>query len=171
MICLQTPSFGWSFQDGRQLVWKPAHHKQWVVRSSPIFQISEPGQFRISVHVIQAWNSWKKCRYTFVRQPWNRMHQDKKSSLLLVSVHVIYTREGNKKHSWKKMALYFCGWTIKWHAPGLTSIGSKSYKWERDEVWMTNNHIVLPVQWLNCDEKQTFGKQFEDKKDQLTNWS
>ena len=30
MICLQTPSFGWSFQDGRQLASKPAHHKQRV---------------------------------------------------------------------------------------------------------------------------------------------
>ena len=28
MICLQTPSFGWSFQDGRQLASKPAHHKR-----------------------------------------------------------------------------------------------------------------------------------------------
>ena len=36
MICLQTPSFGWSFQDGRQL----ARPKQRVARSSPIFQIS-----------------------------------------------------------------------------------------------------------------------------------
>ena len=26
MICLQTPSFGWSFQDGRQLASKPVHH-------------------------------------------------------------------------------------------------------------------------------------------------
>ena len=26
MICLQTPSFGWSFQDGRQLTSKPVHH-------------------------------------------------------------------------------------------------------------------------------------------------
>ena len=36
MICLQTPSFGWSFQDGRQLASKPAHHKQRVARSSQI---------------------------------------------------------------------------------------------------------------------------------------
>ena len=40
MICLQTPSFGWSFHDGRQLASKPAHHKPRVARSSPIFQIS-----------------------------------------------------------------------------------------------------------------------------------
>ena len=40
MICLQTPSFGWSFQDGRQLTSKQAHHKQQVARTSPIFQIS-----------------------------------------------------------------------------------------------------------------------------------
>ena len=40
MICLQTPSFGWSFQDGRRLASKPDHHKQRVARSSPIFQIS-----------------------------------------------------------------------------------------------------------------------------------
>ena len=40
MICLQTPSFGWSFQDGRQLALKPAHPKQQVARPSPIFQIS-----------------------------------------------------------------------------------------------------------------------------------
>ena len=33
MICLQTPSFGWSFQDGRL--------KQRVARPSPIFQISD----------------------------------------------------------------------------------------------------------------------------------
>ena len=26
MIFLQTPSFGWSFQDGRQLASKPVHH-------------------------------------------------------------------------------------------------------------------------------------------------
>ena len=26
MICLQTPSFGWSFQDSRQLASKPVHH-------------------------------------------------------------------------------------------------------------------------------------------------
>ena len=41
MIFLQTPSFGLSFQDGRQLASKPAHHKQGVARSSPIFEISE----------------------------------------------------------------------------------------------------------------------------------
>ena len=40
MICLQTPSFGCSFQDGRQLASKQAHHKQRVARSSPNFQIS-----------------------------------------------------------------------------------------------------------------------------------
>ena len=28
MICLQTPSIKWSFQDGRQLASKPVHHKQ-----------------------------------------------------------------------------------------------------------------------------------------------
>ena len=26
MICLRTPSFGWSFQDGRQLASKLVHH-------------------------------------------------------------------------------------------------------------------------------------------------
>ena len=26
MICLQTPGFGWSFQDGRQLASKPVHY-------------------------------------------------------------------------------------------------------------------------------------------------
>ena len=40
MICLQTPSFGCSFQDGRQLASKQAHHKQRVARSIPNFQIS-----------------------------------------------------------------------------------------------------------------------------------
>ena len=61
MICLQTPSFGWSFQDGRQLTSKPAHHKQRVARSSPIFQIS--GKWPIygalkpySVGTIHPWN-------------------------------------------------------------------------------------------------------------------
>ena len=37
MICLQTPSFGSSFQDGHQLASEPAHHKQRVARSSPNF--------------------------------------------------------------------------------------------------------------------------------------
>ena len=40
MICLQTLSYGWSFQDGCQLASKPAHHKQRVARSSSIFRIS-----------------------------------------------------------------------------------------------------------------------------------
>ena len=40
MIFLQTPSFGWSFQDGRQLASKPVHQKQRVARSRPTFQIS-----------------------------------------------------------------------------------------------------------------------------------
>ena len=30
MICLQTPSFGWSFQDGRQLASKPIHHNEFL---------------------------------------------------------------------------------------------------------------------------------------------
>ena len=38
MICLQTPSFVWSFQNGRQLASKPVHHKQRVARSSPFFR-------------------------------------------------------------------------------------------------------------------------------------
>ena len=41
MICLQIPSFRSSFQDGHQLASKPAHHKQRVARSSPIFQVSD----------------------------------------------------------------------------------------------------------------------------------
>ena len=45
MICLQTPSFGWFLQDGRQLASKPAHHKQRVACSSPIFQISDEDSF------------------------------------------------------------------------------------------------------------------------------
>ena len=40
LLTIQTPSFGWSFQDARQLASKPAHHKQWVARSSPNFQNS-----------------------------------------------------------------------------------------------------------------------------------
>ena len=41
MICIQTTmSFGWSFQDGRQLASRSAHRKQRVARPSPIFQIS-----------------------------------------------------------------------------------------------------------------------------------
>ena len=40
MICLQTPSFVWYFQDGRQLASKHARHKQSISRSSPIFEIS-----------------------------------------------------------------------------------------------------------------------------------
>ena len=38
-MLIQTPSFGWSFQDGQQLASKSAHPKQRVARSSPIFQI------------------------------------------------------------------------------------------------------------------------------------
>ena len=34
MICFQTPSFGCSLEDGRQLASKPAHHKQRVARPS-----------------------------------------------------------------------------------------------------------------------------------------
>ena len=40
MICSQTPSLVWSFQDGRQLASKPTHHKQRVARSNPIFEIN-----------------------------------------------------------------------------------------------------------------------------------
>ena len=39
MICLQTQSFGWSFQDGRQLTRSKG---LLVARSSPIFEISDP---------------------------------------------------------------------------------------------------------------------------------
>ena len=41
MICLQTRSFRWSFQDGRQLASKPAHHKQRVARPSPFIRSAE----------------------------------------------------------------------------------------------------------------------------------
>ena len=61
MIYLQTPSFGCSFQDGRQLASKPAHYKQQVARSSPIFEISDR-------------------RYTFMDKPLNHIHQDTKSA-------------------------------------------------------------------------------------------
>ena len=51
MICLQTPSFGWSFQDGCQLASKPPHHKR-VARSSPIFQISGASCLNIIIIII-----------------------------------------------------------------------------------------------------------------------
>ena len=40
LLTIQTPSFGWSFQDARQLASKPTNNKQSVARSSPSFQIS-----------------------------------------------------------------------------------------------------------------------------------
>ena len=66
MICLQTPSFGWSFQDGRQLVLKPVHHNNELL--DPVLclrsvlavlcriGVSKPGEFSLKVtpdiHVI-----------------------------------------------------------------------------------------------------------------------
>ena len=61
MICLQTPSFGWSFQDGRQLAPKPAHHKQRVARSNPIFEIS--GAIKLEQQTVYNQNLDDKYRF------------------------------------------------------------------------------------------------------------
>ena len=62
MTCLQTTSFGWPFQDVRQLASKSAHPKQRVARSSPIFQISGIALTIIDKYfILGAHNGFRTC--------------------------------------------------------------------------------------------------------------
>ena len=60
MICLQTPSFGWSFQDGRQLASMSVHPKQRDARSSPIFHISVTKEQTVRVYLNTGFCFWEK---------------------------------------------------------------------------------------------------------------
>ena len=131
MICLQTPSFGWSFQDGRQSASKPVHHNE----------LLDPVLFLRSVILLPS--------YVY------NMHGDTKSARLIA----VYKRSLTKSLFLQSALRLSSARTTK--LPDWVSTGQSGFHLARKAVWswsiitMTLTKCLEP--WKCCGNARNFG--------------